>query len=190
MQIVFFYKLNVDCVLYPAVPGELTSAHPSLLGATIVMDVFYPSLLSYHCSDALVAMDRLPMATVTYGPLLQCLFVVVLDLQQQNKDIGGSNSRLQHLRRPQALFQPSCQQSSYVVVVLKSHYDRIAPVITADWKHTRTPGNSRTENTHETVFARRTNQLHFLVSFLFFHWSESPCRSHCLQSHGIGFGLL
>jgi hypothetical protein len=36
-----------------------------------------PSLLSYHCSDALVATGRLSMTTVTYDPLLQCLFVVV-----------------------------------------------------------------------------------------------------------------
>jgi hypothetical protein len=28
---VFFYKLNEDCVLYPALTGGLTSASPSLL---------------------------------------------------------------------------------------------------------------------------------------------------------------
>jgi hypothetical protein len=37
-----------------------------------------PSLLSYHCNDALVMMGQLPIATVTYGSLLQCLFVVVM----------------------------------------------------------------------------------------------------------------
>jgi hypothetical protein len=31
---VFFYKLNVDCVFYPAVTDELTSACPSLLKTT------------------------------------------------------------------------------------------------------------------------------------------------------------
>jgi hypothetical protein len=30
-QIVFFYKLNADCVFYLAVMSELTLAHPSLL---------------------------------------------------------------------------------------------------------------------------------------------------------------
>jgi hypothetical protein len=66
MQIVFcfrlclFYKLNVDCVFYPAVMGVLMSAHDVAtvdsssdgLGATIATDVFGLSLLSYHCSDA------------------------------------------------------------------------------------------------------------------------------------------
>jgi hypothetical protein len=60
--------------------GWLTSARSLLLAATVVMDVFYPSLLSYHYSNALVAMDRLPMTTVTYDLLLQCLFIVVSDI--------------------------------------------------------------------------------------------------------------
>jgi hypothetical protein len=70
LDCVFFYKLNTYCVAYPAVTGELsksvatvdsssdewmTSAYPSLLGATVVTDVFCTSLLSYHCSDELVA---------------------------------------------------------------------------------------------------------------------------------------
>jgi hypothetical protein len=56
---------------------QMMSAHPSLLGAIVAMGIFGPSLLSSHCSDALVATDRLPMATVTYGLLLQCLVIVV-----------------------------------------------------------------------------------------------------------------
>jgi hypothetical protein len=70
LDCVFFYKLNTYCVVYPAVTGELsksvitvdsssdgwmTSACPSLLEATVVKDVFCTSLLSYHCSDELVA---------------------------------------------------------------------------------------------------------------------------------------
>jgi hypothetical protein len=47
--------------------GQMTSAHPSLLGAIIATDAFCPSLLSYHCSDTLVATDQLSMTTVTSG---------------------------------------------------------------------------------------------------------------------------
>jgi hypothetical protein len=32
-----------------------------------------------HSSDAIVATYHLPVATVSYGPLLQCLFVVVME---------------------------------------------------------------------------------------------------------------
>jgi hypothetical protein len=67
---VFFYKLNAYCVFYPAVTGELMSIRLSLLGATVATDDFGPSLLSYHSSITLVAMDRLSVSTVTYGPLL------------------------------------------------------------------------------------------------------------------------
>jgi hypothetical protein len=82
---IFFYKLNADYVLYPAVTGELTSVSSSLLWTRVATTndiivatgVFGPSLLSYHCSDALVVTGRLPVATVTYNPLLQCLIVVV-----------------------------------------------------------------------------------------------------------------
>jgi hypothetical protein len=35
---VFFYKLNVDYVFYPAVMGELMSASPSLLWTQVAMD--------------------------------------------------------------------------------------------------------------------------------------------------------
>jgi hypothetical protein len=81
LDCVFFYKLNTYCVVYPAVTGELsksvitvdsssdgwmTSACPSLLEATVVKDVFCTSLLSYHCSDELVA-----VTTITYDLLLQ-----------------------------------------------------------------------------------------------------------------------
>jgi hypothetical protein len=92
---VFFYRLNTNCVFYPTVTGELTSARMSLLESTVAMDVltssqssllevivatgvFCLSLLSYHYNDVLVATGWLPMATVTYGPLLQCQFVVVI----------------------------------------------------------------------------------------------------------------
>jgi hypothetical protein len=54
------------------------SACPSLLGATVTMDVFYPSLLSYHCSDVLVTTGWFSLTTVTYDSLLQCLIIVVL----------------------------------------------------------------------------------------------------------------
>jgi hypothetical protein len=60
LDCVFFYKLNVDCIFYPAVMGVLMSAYDVAtvdsssdgLGATIATDVFGLSLLSYHCSDA------------------------------------------------------------------------------------------------------------------------------------------
>jgi hypothetical protein len=34
------------------------------------MDIFYALLLSYHCSDVVVAMDRLSVTIVAYDPLL------------------------------------------------------------------------------------------------------------------------
>jgi hypothetical protein len=57
--------------------GWMMSPRPSLLRATVATDRRRSSLLSYHCSDALVAMGQLTMTTVTYDSLLQCLFVVV-----------------------------------------------------------------------------------------------------------------
>jgi hypothetical protein len=45
---IFFYKPNIDCVFYPVVTNEVTSAHPSLLVVTVATGVFYPSLLSYY----------------------------------------------------------------------------------------------------------------------------------------------
>jgi hypothetical protein len=47
--------------------GQMMSAHPSLLGATVAMNVFCLSLLSYHCSDDLVVTDWFPVTTVTYN---------------------------------------------------------------------------------------------------------------------------
>jgi hypothetical protein len=34
---VFFYKLNTNYIFYPAVMGELTSAHPLLLWTQVAM---------------------------------------------------------------------------------------------------------------------------------------------------------
>jgi hypothetical protein len=48
-----------------------------LLQTTVATGGFYPSLLCYHYSDIVVATGRLPVATVTYDPLPQCMFVVV-----------------------------------------------------------------------------------------------------------------
>jgi hypothetical protein len=56
---------------------QMTLACPSLLGATVAMVVLGPSLLSYHYTDDLVATGRLSVATVTYGPLLQCLIEIL-----------------------------------------------------------------------------------------------------------------
>jgi hypothetical protein len=91
---VFFYKLNADCVFLSSSnwwanistpvatvdsssDGRITSARPSLLGVTVATCILCPSLLNYHYSDVLVTTDRLPVTTVTYGMLLQWLFVVV-----------------------------------------------------------------------------------------------------------------
>jgi hypothetical protein len=80
---VFFYKLNTDCVFYPVVTGDLTSVSLSLLWTRVLMSKWrqhvgrYYEPLSYHCRDALVATAQLPVARVTYDPLLQCLIVVV-----------------------------------------------------------------------------------------------------------------
>jgi hypothetical protein len=56
----------------------LTSSHPSLLQTIVATGVFCPSLLCYHCSDMVVAMGRLPVATVAYNLMLHGLFVVVI----------------------------------------------------------------------------------------------------------------
>jgi hypothetical protein len=64
--------------------SQMTSAHPLLLGATVATIIFCPSLLSYHCSYALVAMGRLPVAIVTYNLLLQCLFIIVQHMSYQH----------------------------------------------------------------------------------------------------------
>jgi hypothetical protein len=97
---VFFYKLNADCVVYATVTGwadvskpiatvdlnndvQMTSARPSLLWATVATGIFSRSLLSYHCSDTLVPTGHMPVAIVTYGPLLQCLMVVVKEKERR-----------------------------------------------------------------------------------------------------------
>jgi hypothetical protein len=41
------------------------------------MGGFCPSLLCYHCSNAVLVTGRMPMVTMAYGSLPQCLFVVV-----------------------------------------------------------------------------------------------------------------
>jgi hypothetical protein len=48
---------------------QMTSARPSLLGVTVAMCVFSPSLLNYYCSDAFVVTSQLPVTIVTYGPV-------------------------------------------------------------------------------------------------------------------------
>jgi hypothetical protein len=69
--------------------GEWRQHASSLLGVIVVMTIFCSSLLCCHCSDDLVTVSRLPVITVTYDPLLQCLFIVVLAL---------SPARLKELR--------------------------------------------------------------------------------------------
>jgi hypothetical protein len=51
--------------------GQMKSAH------IVATDVFSSALLRYHCSDAFVAMSQKLVAAMTYGPLPQCLFIVV-----------------------------------------------------------------------------------------------------------------
>jgi hypothetical protein len=58
--------------------GRLSSRFPSLLQTTVAMGDFCSSQLCYHCSDAVLAMGQMPVATVDYGPLPQSLFVVVV----------------------------------------------------------------------------------------------------------------
>jgi hypothetical protein len=53
------------------------SAHPSLLESIVVTGGFCRSLLYYHCSDVVVATDRMPITTVVYDLFLQCCAVVV-----------------------------------------------------------------------------------------------------------------
>jgi hypothetical protein len=66
---------------------QMMSARPSLLGGTVVMDIFWPSVLSYHCSDALVAMNRLPVVTVTYGQLVR-------ELRRRTMSVPGGEDAL------------------------------------------------------------------------------------------------
>jgi hypothetical protein len=55
----------------------LMSQCSSLLQITIPTDIFCPSLLCYHCSDAVLATGQLPVATMAYDLLLQWCAVVV-----------------------------------------------------------------------------------------------------------------
>jgi hypothetical protein len=48
---------------------RLMSRCLSLLQTTVATDGFYPLLLCYHCSDTVVAMNWMPVATVAYGLL-------------------------------------------------------------------------------------------------------------------------
>jgi hypothetical protein len=57
--------------------SQMTSSCPALLETTITINFFCPSLLCSHCRDTLVTTCWLTMTTVTYGPLLQCMFIVV-----------------------------------------------------------------------------------------------------------------
>jgi hypothetical protein len=57
--------------------GRMTSACPSLLEATVAMDVVCPLLLIYQYNGALVATGQLSVITMTYDLLIQYLFVVV-----------------------------------------------------------------------------------------------------------------
>jgi hypothetical protein len=51
--------------------GRLSSRCPSLLQTIVAMGGLCPSLLWYHCSDAVLATGRMPVTTVTYDPLPQ-----------------------------------------------------------------------------------------------------------------------
>jgi hypothetical protein len=50
---------------------------PLLLQTIVMTGVFCPSLLCYYCSGAIVATNRLRVATMAYGLMLQCLFIIV-----------------------------------------------------------------------------------------------------------------
>jgi hypothetical protein len=56
---------------------RMISSHPSLVGVTVAMDSFCPSLLCYHCSDIVVTTGKIPVTTVIYDPFLQRCGVVV-----------------------------------------------------------------------------------------------------------------
>jgi hypothetical protein len=68
---------------------------PSLLQTTVAKGGLCLSLLCYHCSDAVVAMGQLPVTTVTYGPLLQCMFIVVDGFQSNYSHEPGPEKEKQ-----------------------------------------------------------------------------------------------
>jgi hypothetical protein len=74
---------NVTSVLVATIDHSsderLSSRCPSLLQTIVAMGGLCPSLLWYHCSDAVLAMGRMPVTTVADEPLSQWLFVVVLE---------------------------------------------------------------------------------------------------------------
>jgi hypothetical protein len=57
--------------------GRMTSARLSLLESIIATGDFCPSLLCYHCSDVVVVMGRMFVATAAYHPFLEWCDVVV-----------------------------------------------------------------------------------------------------------------
>jgi hypothetical protein len=52
------------------------------------MDGFYQSLMCYHCSDVVVPMGKMSVATMAYGPLLQWYDVVVIVYPNKKIDLG------------------------------------------------------------------------------------------------------
>jgi hypothetical protein len=62
-KIRYFLIVNID--------EWMTSRRPSLLEIIVVTDVFCPSQLCYHYNDAVLTMGHLPVATMSYDPLLQ-----------------------------------------------------------------------------------------------------------------------
>jgi hypothetical protein len=82
------------------------------------MGGFCPSLLCYHCSDAVVATGWLPIATMAYGPLPQCMFIVV-KARLMTKDFTqreGSDYN--------ETFSPVSSKDSFrIIMTLVTHYN-------------------------------------------------------------------
>jgi hypothetical protein len=75
---------------------RLTLRYSSLLHTTVVIYIFYLSLLYYHCSNIVIAMSQLHMIIVTYNLLLQCYGVEVLDMFTHQLD--GSDVACRHVK--------------------------------------------------------------------------------------------
>jgi hypothetical protein len=71
---------------------------PSLLQITVVTCVFCPTLLCYYCGNVVVAMRRLPAATVAYDPMLKCLFIVVGEELLATREEGYWTTDVENLR--------------------------------------------------------------------------------------------
>jgi hypothetical protein len=71
-EMIFIYLQK--CVI---ATGLLTSAGSLLLCCTVETDQIHPLLLCNHCSDGIVAMSHLRIATVGYNRLVQGCIVVV-----------------------------------------------------------------------------------------------------------------